>query len=187
MSVTDHSNEPALIKRILSGEEQLYSVLVERYQTLAYNIALSIVENKEDAEEVAHDGFLKAYKSLGNFKFDSKFSTWLYRIVYHTAISHTRKKKLKRESVKTLQKLEAAHTDTLESNDRSHYIKLAMAQLEKDDQQILQLFYLKEMALDEISDITGTSVNTLKVRLHRSRKKMATKLQELLQGEAVHL
>ena len=80
------------VQSVLAGNTAAFAVLVDRHKELAFNIALKIVRHREDAEEIAQDAFMKAYQSLRSFKGDSKFSTWLYRIVYNAAISHTRKR-----------------------------------------------------------------------------------------------
>ncbi len=180
-------NEHDLISRIRSGDHHLYSVLVNRYQDFAFNVALSIVNDREDAEEIAHDGFLKAFKGLESFNGDSKFSTWLYSIIYHTAISFTRKKKYVRAPLKSVENLGSTQVLQVETDERTKYINLALDDLGKDDREVLQLFYLKEMSLEEMSQITGSSVNTLKVRLHRARKKMAVKMKLILNQEALNL
>ena len=82
------------IDRILSGEVAAYASLVEKHKDLVFSIALKVLNNREDAEEVAQDAFVKAYQSLKTFERKSKFSTWLYRIVYNAAVSKTRKKKM---------------------------------------------------------------------------------------------
>ena len=80
------------INKVLKGNLPSYAILVEKHKGLAYTLALRIAKNNEDAEEIAQDAFLKAYNSLGSFKQDSRFSTWLYKIIYNTAISRFRKK-----------------------------------------------------------------------------------------------
>ncbi|MBK8883937.1 MAG: sigma-70 family RNA polymerase sigma factor [Bacteroidales bacterium] len=71
-----------------------YASIINKYKDLAYNIALKITRNEQDSEEIVQDSFLKAFKGLDQFKYESQFSTWFYRIVYNTAISSIRKKKL---------------------------------------------------------------------------------------------
>ncbi|HQQ03027.1 MAG TPA: sigma-70 family RNA polymerase sigma factor, partial [Bacteroidales bacterium] len=89
------TNDQILIQRTLQGDQNAFAQLVEKYKQPAFGIAYQITANREDAEEIAMDAFVKAYQALNTFKFESKFSTWLYRIVYNTAISKKRKKKLK--------------------------------------------------------------------------------------------
>ena len=81
------------IEKVISGESNYFSFIVEKYQDIVFSIALKVLKNREDAEEMAQESFIKAYKSLNTFKGTAKFSTWLFRITYNTCISHVRKKK----------------------------------------------------------------------------------------------
>ena len=82
------------IDKVLNGDLSAYGKLVDRHKDMAFSIALKIVRIREDAEEIVQDAFIKAYQKLSSFRKDAKFSTWLYRIVYNAAISHTRKRRL---------------------------------------------------------------------------------------------
>ena len=84
--------EYIVINKVVNGDELAYRYIIDRYKNFVFNIAFKVLRNHEDAEEVAQDSFLKAYKALEDFKGDCKFSTWLYRIVFNTAVSKTRKK-----------------------------------------------------------------------------------------------
>ncbi|MFZ1328785.1 MAG: sigma-70 family RNA polymerase sigma factor, partial [Chitinophagaceae bacterium] len=87
-------NDNEIISKVLSGDHQAYAGLVNRYQNYVFTLTLRMVKNREDAEEVAQDVFIKAFKYLADFKGASKFTTWLYTIVSNTSISFLRKKKL---------------------------------------------------------------------------------------------
>src|SRR5258706_12960697 len=87
-------NDNEIISKVLNGDQQAYAGLVNRYQNYVFTLTLRIVKNREDAEEVAQDIFIKAYKYLADFRGASKFSTWLYTIVNNTCITFLRKKKL---------------------------------------------------------------------------------------------
>ena len=102
----NQASDTELIDRILSGEVSKYAMLVDRYKDLAFTVAYRILYHREDAEEIVQDAFLKAYQNLKLFKRKSRFSTWLYRIVYNTAVS---KKRLKRKQVTWLE--EAGHPE----------------------------------------------------------------------------
>ena len=95
LPIPDH----VIINAVLRGDTNQYNELVLRHKDYAYSIALKIVHNAMDAEEIAHDAFLKAYKSLTKFNQQAKFTTWLYRIVFNTAISHTRKNRLQVDDI----------------------------------------------------------------------------------------
>src|SRR4051794_30609949 len=97
-----------IIARVLGGEHQLYAELVKRYQNFVFTITLKYTPNREDAEEIAQDVFVKAYKALRDFRGESKFSTWLYSIVNSTSITFLRKKKIDIRSLDNEQVFEVA-------------------------------------------------------------------------------
>ena len=86
-------NDNEIISKVLNGDQQAYAELVSRYQNYVFTLTLRMIKSREDAEEVAQDIFVKAYRSLANFRGDAKFSTWLYTIVNTTCITFLRKKK----------------------------------------------------------------------------------------------
>src|SRR3954462_14038435 len=88
------SNDTDVIALVLKGNQQAYSILVERYRNFVFTLVLRYIKSREDAEEVAQDVFVKAYRSLADFKGNSKFSTWLYTVATTTSITFLRKKKL---------------------------------------------------------------------------------------------
>jgi RNA polymerase sigma factor (sigma-70 family) len=167
-----------LISHILSGDTRSYSVLIDRHKDMAYTIAYRLLNNREDAEEVVQDAFVKVYRSLSGFRKDSKFSTWLFRIVYNTAIS---KKRLKKPGFRSLEEMTLLKDNDpweAESNvddDRGFILEKAMQQLPEEDNVLLTLFYIHESSVEEIHGITGLSKSNIKVKLFRARKK----LQEL--------
>ena len=181
------------IERVLNGDQSSYAILVERHKDMIYTIALRMLKNHEEAEEIAQDTFLKAYKSLKNFKFKSKFSTWLYKIVYNLCISQLRKKKTQMFSIDDDETphFEISETtyrvDSLEQNDRKKYIEKAINQLNEDEQTIILLYYHEELATEEIAKITDLSVSNIKVKLFRARKKLYEHLNQLLKGETKNI
>src|SRR6187431_3561703 len=94
--------EHALLDRILAGDQQVYADLVDKHKSYAYTIALKILQNRPEAEEAAQDAFIKAYHHLSSFNRQSKFSTWLYRITFNTAISYKRKRKASFQSIENV-------------------------------------------------------------------------------------
>jgi RNA polymerase sigma-70 factor (ECF subfamily) len=177
-------NDNEIISQVLSGNHQAYAGLVHRYQNYVFTLTLRIVKNREDAEEVAQDVFVKAYKYLADFKGASKFTTWLYTIVNNTCISFLRKKKLEIHSLDNEKVFEAA--DSQDSGMKANMIeqksKLAMVNeaiglLNPDDAQIITLFYKAEQSLEETAQILGIEVNAAKVRLHRARTRLKDKME----------
>src|SRR5215469_9406473 len=88
-----------IIKRVLSGEQALFAQLVQRYQQYVFTLVLRFTDNREDAEEISQDIFVKAFRSLADFRGDAKFSTWLYTVVRTSCITFLRKKKLDTTSI----------------------------------------------------------------------------------------
>jgi RNA polymerase sigma-70 factor (ECF subfamily) len=179
------------VQRVLAGNTAAFAVLVDKHSDMAFTIANKIVRSREDAEEIAQDAFIKAYQSLRSFKGDSKFSTWLYRIVYNAAISHTRRKK---QDVIQLDERVVSDTtedeifenlDTLDAELQSKLVNEAINNLPADESAIVTLFYLKENTIDDISQITGLSVSNVKVKLFRIRKKLYDELQIKMKYETV--
>ncbi len=179
--------EYALIDRILAGDKQLYAQLVDRYKSYAFTIAYKVTENRPDAEEVAQDAFIKAYHYLKGFKKGAKFSTWLYRIVFNTAISHKRKNRRVFQSIEGAMNQEGESMDMLEKDDKSIFLNKALKRLNDADRLSLELFYLKEFSLEEVAGTIGQKVNTTKVRIHRARQRLADELKSILQKEALTL
>src|SRR4051812_22326759 len=146
-----------IINKVLSGEQALYAELVKRYQNFVFTIALRYTPNREDAEEIAQDVFVKAYRSLADFRGESKFSTWLYTIVTTTCISFLRRKKLPIHSLDIEQVFELAdnqnsafRANQVEQKSKVQAIQEAIRLLSIDDARIITLFYQAEQSLEEI-------------------------------------
>jgi len=181
-------SDDVIIDQVIDGKSSSYNLIIEKYQSYVYTIALNIVQTEEEAEEVAQDSFVKAYRNLAKFNKQSKFSTWLYRITFNTAL--TAKKKLSSKMVEPLTSITDAkveHFNLTEQDDRKKYISIAMGRLSAPDAAALTLFYLEELSLDEICKVTDVTLSNLKVRLHRARKRFALELQQLLKNEAAIL
>ena len=177
------------IDKILKGDDTSFAALIEKHKTMAYNIAYRILKSREDAEEITQDSFLKAYHSLNAFKRESKFSTWLFRIIYNHSISRIRKKKLDinsydDENFEWMEPAEAAHElDKLHHLEQKKYVNKALLKLSAEDSTVISLFYINESSIEEISEITGLNQSNVKVKLHRARKKLFEELQVLLRSE----
>lgn len=182
-------SDDAIVDQVIGGHVSSFSILVERHKSYVYTIALNILQIEEEAEEVAQDTFVKAYSNINKFNREAKFTTWLYRIAFNTAL--TAKKKVTRRKAEPLEKehdlYDTSQSNFTEQKDRKKYISLAMKNLNESDNTALTLFYLEELSLEEICQITDIALSTLKVRLHRARKRFAKELELLLKTEAVNL
>lgn len=177
-----------IINRILGGEQSMYAELVNKYKSYAYTIAMKILQNRPEAEEAAQDSFIKAYHHLSSFNKEAKFSTWLYRIVFNTAISYNRKNRQQFQSIDhTVIEYNQEADGMLEKTDKRKFLAMAMAKLNDADRTALSLFYLDEFSLEEIADITSMQANTIKVRIHRARQRLADELKIILRQEALTL
>ena len=175
----DYRNDTYYIEQVLEGNINAFSHLVDRHKDKAYNLAFRICGNREEAEEIAQDAFIKAYRSLKNFKKKSSFATWLYRIVYNTAISLVRTRK---QRVLALEEFPADAADFLgfsrneeEAGEdyRNSLINFALQKIPEEDRGLITLYYYDDLDTEEISKITGINKTGIKVRLFRARKKMA--------------
>ena len=174
------------IDRVLGGDVSAYAMLVSKHKNLVFSIALKVLNSREDAEEVAQDSFVKAYQALPTFERKSKFSTWLYRIVYNAAISRTRKKRLDTVPMDdyVIQNYReddvSKGIESIDPETQKKMIERAMQKLSDDDNLLITLFYKAENSIEEISNITGLSMSNVKVRLHRIRKKLHDELAETM-------
>lgn len=167
-----------IIEKVLNGEKQLFAHLVNRYSAMAYTLAYRILENKHDAEEVVQDAFVKAFENLASFRRKSNFSTWLYRIVYNTAVSGIRSRRPEEMSIDN--KMMQIEDDSIYGNllygyteeEASDLVRKALAMLPEDERIIVTLYYLNESKIDEIHQITGLSKSNVKIKLFRARKKL---------------
>jgi RNA polymerase sigma-70 factor (ECF subfamily) len=174
----DYKGDTYYINQILAGNNYAFSYIIERHKNKAFNLAFRICGNHEEAEELAQDSFLKAFRSLGSFKMNSSFATWLYRIVYNTSISHVR---VKKRGVLSLEDFPADATDFIGSNTneeeaereyRSSLVNFALQKINEEERALISLYYYEDMNSDEISEVTGLSKSNIKVKLFRARQKM---------------
>jgi RNA polymerase sigma factor (sigma-70 family) len=187
-------NDNELISRVLKGDQQAFAGLVSRYQNYAFTLALRMVKTREDAEEIAQDAFIKAYKYLADFKGESRFSTWLYTIVNNTAISFLRKKKLEIHSLDnekvfeyTANKESGMYANTIEQKSRQAMVNEAISLLNPEDARIITLFYKAEQSLEETAAILGIEVNAAKVRLFRARTRLKERMETNFAEEVKNL
>lgn len=177
------------IDKVINGDIQAFSVLVDRYKHMIFTLAFKIVKNREEAEEVSQDVFVKIYQALHTFKNDSKFSTWAYKIAYYRSLDYLKKRgrsvNANSVDISTVYDLASVENtlDGLEANERKTAIKNAIAELPEDAAVIITLHYFEELSLKEISEVMGIATNTAKVRLFRSRKRLAEILENRLEPE----
>ncbi len=185
-------NDQLSIQKVLEGDTNSFAILVDKYKDMVFSLALKVMKNREEAEEVSQDSFVKAFRSLKNFKGDAKFSTWLYKIVYHNCMDRV-KKNARRYNTDTIDEIvenKIESTDTvlksIERKEKAVFMEECMAELPEDERSILWLFYYEELSLKEIIDVTSYSEANIKVKLHRARKKLLSIVQTRVEPELIN-
>ncbi|MBA4852314.1 RNA polymerase sigma factor [Emticicia sp. BO119] len=181
-----YSEEQAYIERVKKGDSASYTFLVNKYKNMAFTVALKIVNNREDAEDIIQESFLRAYQQIHTFENKSKFSTWLYTIVYRAALNKLPKNKTEFLAINdnSYENDIADETSTppesLTIKETQQYVKGAIQRLPQGEALLITLYYLNENSLKEIEEITGLAMNNIKIRLFRARKKLEQELRFLL-------
>jgi RNA polymerase sigma factor (sigma-70 family) len=180
------------IDQILNGKINDFTYIVDHHKDKAFNLAYRICGSSEEAEEIAQDSFMKAYRSLNGFQKKSSFATWLYRIVYNTAISNIR---IKKKGLLSLEDFPADAADFIGTNTseeeaereyRTSLVNFALRKITEEERAIISLFYYDEMCIDEIADVTGISKSSIKVRLFRARQKMLAIIEKVEKKKIVY-
>jgi RNA polymerase sigma-70 factor (ECF subfamily) len=176
------------IGRVQGGDKEAFAELVNAYKDMVYTVCLRMLGSEADAEEAAQDVFVKAYRSIGSFQAKAKFSTWLYRIAYNNCISVIRKKVKLIDLVDDIPEGEVDEgelngLESISAEERSKYLKIAIESLAETDAVVVTLFYYDELSLEEIASVTGLSNSNIRIKLHRSRKKMYQVICDNLKSE----
>jgi len=183
--------EASIINQIIGGDTQAFSVLVDGYKDLVFTLAIRMLKNREEAEEVSQDTFIKIYKALPKFKGESKLSTWIYKVAYNTCLDRIKKNNRRYDEVaidsfteNQIKTLDNA-LDALEEKEQQQTIQDCLQQLKSKDSFLLTLFYFEELSLEEISKVVNMEANTVKVNIHRARKRLAILLKQRLEPETI--
>ena len=167
-------DEQLYVKQILSGNTSAFSYFVDTYQDMAITIAYRICGNRQDAEDVVQESFVKAYRNLHGFRADSKFSTWLYRIVYNTAVTLTKSKMwtgFNETDIENASHLSGNSEDiNIEDIEQKEIVGNILQKMPKGDALLLTLYYLEDNPVKEIAKITGLNETNVKVKMFRARK-----------------
>lgn len=184
--VTDNE----LVKNLLAGNQESYSYLVNKYKDMVFSVCYRILNNKEEAEDIAQEVFVKAYFSLKKHKnYESKFSSWLYRIAFTSSISKKREFKFNKANIEELSNYKNVSFDLnkafleIEKEERKLMVREAMNKLKNDERFIIHLYYFLECSIEEISYITKLNKDYIKLRLYRIRAKLKGILETLQVNE----
>jgi RNA polymerase sigma factor (sigma-70 family) len=172
-----------IIRKVLDGEIQEFRHLIRKYKDPSFNLARSIIRSDLTAEEAVQDAFVKAFQNLHKFKGKAAFSTWFYRIVLNESLRKAKKPQvfltdLTDNDLADSVSLDPDAIEKLHREEQKEVVNQTLDRLRPNESLVLKLFYLEEMKIEEIHDITGLSVSGVKVLLHRARKHFAEYYQE---------
>ncbi len=173
----DNQDDLIFINEVMNGNIQAFGSLVKKYEIRITSLIWRIVKNKEDAEDIAQEVFLKAFRNLSGFKGESKFSTWLYQISYNTAVSYYRQQNIEINTDKFFVD-ENTIFETQNSlnkmivEERADILNRAIGNLDINETALIDLYYRENCSIEEIAEITGLNNSNVKVRLFRVRKKL---------------
>ena len=187
------ASDLALVARIAEGDTDAFELVVRRYQDRVYAFCLRILDDSSEAEDVAQDVFLTLYRHADRFRGESQFSTWLFRIAKNQSLNRIkylerRGRQAKRamgdsqaERVAAIQEREEHRPDALvEGEQQAAIVQRAIASLAEEHRVVLVLRDLEDLSYEEIAEITGLPIGTVKSRIHRGRTALAERLSRLL-------
>lgn len=181
------------IEKTLQGNMNAYGQLILKHQKYVFTLALRMLKNREEAEEAAQDAFMKAFHSLRTFEGNSKFTTWLYKIVYNEALGRLRKSKTISIQLDEVGEMASNSVDYLDGLralqliERKELIQSGLEAMKPVESAVLTLFYLEEQSIKEIEEIMGLKSSHVKILLHRGRKSLLESLQKITNSELIHL
>ena len=166
LSTTNREDDREAILACQRGDRSAFDGLVERHQREIYRLCFRYVNNHEDASDLAQDSFVKAYKAIGRFRGDSAFSTWLYRIAVNTCLNFRAARRTAAEELsETLADPAAPVVQKMQDRERSQQVREAVTRLPEKQRATLILKVYHDLTHEEVADILGSSVGTVKANL----------------------
>lgn len=185
-----------IVDAIRAGNTRKYAALVDRHKDRALTLAIRLVGGREEAEEIVQDGFLRAYDSLGQFRGDSRFSTWLYRILYNLCMTRVTRRRGGHSSLDgpehempekdLIASDEPGALELLEETEMGNLLSREVAGLPENFRVAVTLFYVQELSYEEMAGVTGLPLGTIKTNLFRARTLLRKRLFARLKDE-VHV
>jgi RNA polymerase sigma factor (sigma-70 family) len=181
-------DEKEFIPKILKGNLAAFDLLVKQYERLVFHVCFKLLNNNDDVQDVCQEVFIKVFRNLKGFRYQSKLSTWIAKIAYLTALNHIKKNKY--DSFESYPK-DVAHDHftrddpehQLINKDVNRYLNELIAKLPHQYRLVLTLFHLEEFSYQEIEEVTGWPEGTVKSYLFRGRKLLKEKLEIYLKAE----
>jgi RNA polymerase sigma-70 factor (ECF subfamily) len=187
------SSDAVVVKRVQNGDVAAFDILVRKYRERLYGIIYNLTSNREDAADLTQDAFIKAFSSINRFKGKSAFFTWLYRIGVNTALSHLKRNRYRRffslehiqdegSNAQVLETLAAKHKSEKGAllSELQEKLNEAMQKLSPKHRTVVVLFEIEGLSHQEIADIVGCSVGTVRSRLHYAKQQLQTDLKHFI-------
>jgi RNA polymerase sigma-70 factor (ECF subfamily) len=182
--------DQTLIDGIRKGETRRFAALVDRHKDRSLTLALRLVGNRAEAEELVQDAFLRAYRSLDQFRGDARFSTWFYRILYNLCMTRVTRRKPAPEPLDGLderlvdaQPGEAGALERLEEAEVHAMLADGIQELPERYRTVVTLFYVQEMSLEEVAEVLSLPAGTVKTHLFRARAQLKRSLTKRMKNE----
>lgn len=169
------------------GESRAFDVLIQRYQTKVTHLVYRYVDDRDTALDLVQDIFLKIFRNLVGFKGESKFSSWMFRIAVNDCIDHRRRLKVRKEQ--SLDRIQEFGFDVVDEHEETNIegrilaaetkreLKAALEDLPAKQKAVVVMKIYQDMTFDEISEIVGDPVSTVKSRLYKALKSMGSELR----------
>jgi len=182
----DRAEEAEWVRRVQAGDRESFGWLVERHQRRVFSLIYHLVRRRDEVEDLAQEAFVKAFQAIRNYKFQSSFGTWLARITVNHCYDYLRRERVQRvryfwqmgEEGRRQMELRAERPpeERREGADevlaRKDLVDQLLARAPADDRIILAMKELEDLSVEDIAEILDLNVSTVKVRLHRARKRM---------------
>ena len=183
----------AIVHRVQEGDVDAFDLLITKYRERVYSVIYNLTSNREDASDLAQDTFIKAFQSINRFKAKSSFFTWLYRIALNTTLTHLRKNKLRRffsfekmneedHSAGFIEQMitESDSDKSALMNELQEKLNDAFQKLSTKHRTVITLFEIDGLSHKEIADVVGTSVGTVRSRLHYAKQFLQAELKDYI-------
>ena len=175
----EDDEDKLIAAQVVSGQKELFRLLIKRHERAVYGMGMSFLRNAEDASDFAQEVFIKVYQNLAGFEGRSRFSTWLYKIAYNTAVNNVTRRK---EYCSLAEEETAVDKDSPERkllrNAARDAVLEAVKELPERFRICIDLFFFYDRSYNEIEGITGFPVNTIKSHVFRAKKILRAKLRE---------
>ncbi|TDF94182.1 RNA polymerase sigma factor [Paenibacillus piri] len=185
----EHLTDEQLVDQIRQGDKEAYRVLVERHSQYIYTLVYRMIEHRETAEDLTQDIFIKLYRSLGQFRGDAKFTTWLYRLTVNLVTDYRRSQRRKPYEA-VLDKVKGWFGNRQEEpeamalqKEEQETVQRILAGLPDKYRLILYLYHFKQLSYQEIAEVTQLPLKTIETRLYRGKALLKQKWQEVRQHE----